>query len=539
MPKYKVGDVAALFPKPSVLKTDTGGKIQSLFDEFYKNSSKKIQKPNQAPFEIKKKKIISAGNKNNQVENQSEPKKKRKYHDTENSEDISEINIKKAKKFKNTAKPTDEFENVTKNVVTNEETYFPRNKKSKNFDSMKENTALFSEMSENDTYSGIEDGIICPVNSENHQVKRLKKKKNKSDVDQTLKKIKKAQLQGEEIDTSVAIYTFDKMLDKVSIESPQKKQKKAKNNNTINGKANENRDTQNYNEKDEVQFQKTNNISSTENKFDQKRESEDRKKLSKKRGFSIKQKETTKLSRTLFVGNLPMNMSRKMLKRLFVPFGLVETCRLRCSVPTKASIPKKIADIKNEFHVKQKSRVGYVVFKDGNDAAQAMFLNGVLVGDHRLVVNQASEVGEQKLYDKKRSIFIGNLPYDVDEDIIWTTFAQCGTIEAVRTVRDWKTRVGKGFGYVLFQEVQSKKNALALENVKIADRIIRIKEVQNNPEKSNISKSWSVREMKAMKIKKQREKKRNSRKTLKKIMKKENLNYQKKKCADIFKSLSA
>lgn len=51
MPKYKVGDVAALFPKPSAPKSDTGKKIQSMFDDFYKNS-KKFNKPNHTQVSI-------------------------------------------------------------------------------------------------------------------------------------------------------------------------------------------------------------------------------------------------------------------------------------------------------------------------------------------------------------------------------------------------------------------------------------------------------------------------------------------------------
>ncbi|GFX24850.1 hypothetical protein TNCV_4489411 [Trichonephila clavipes] len=74
MPKYKVGDVAALFPKPLEPKTDSGKKIQSLFDEFYKKLSKKTEKPKQTPYEFKKK--ISGKNSRNeksQVKNQSQP----------------------------------------------------------------------------------------------------------------------------------------------------------------------------------------------------------------------------------------------------------------------------------------------------------------------------------------------------------------------------------------------------------------------------------------------------------------------------------
>ncbi|GFR18033.1 RNA-binding protein 34, partial [Trichonephila clavata] len=537
MPKYKVGDVAALFPKPSEPKTDSGKKIQSLFDEFYKKSSKKTEKPKQAPFEFKKKKRSSENsqNKKSQGKIQSEPKKKkRKYCDAEDPEGISKVNSKKAEKLECTAESTDEsaFASVEKKALTNDEMYFPRNKKkSKKLNSMTGITSLFSEMTENTLFDKNND--FSSLSADNRQGGKLKKKKDKSDVnnssdvDQIHKKIK-TQPQDDE---SGAMNTMGKMLDQAaSVKSHQKKWR-AKKKNTINDKTAENQETLN-------DAQNSDDISSTENDFDQRSKMENDTKLNKKKFFLKKPEETSeRLARTLFVGNLPVIISRQMLEKLFVPFGFVESCRLRGSVPTKSSIPKKVADIKMKFHDTQRSRIGYVVFKDENAAAQAMSLNGMLVGDHHIVVNKVSRDGEKTLYDKKRSIFIGNLPFNIDEDMIWNTFAECGPIEAVRVIRDRETGIGKGFGYVLFQKIQSKENALKLENLKVADRIIRIKEVQADPAKPKLTNQWCALKRKAMKIKKQGSKG-NSKKSLKKIMKKERLNHQKKKCAEIFKKIS-
>ena len=40
---------------------------------------------------------------------------------------------------------------------------------------------------------------------------------------------------------------------------------------------------------------------------------------------------------------------------------------------------------------------------------------------------------------------------DAEEENIRQAFADCGTIESVRIVRDNKTGIGKGFGFVLFK----------------------------------------------------------------------------------------
>jgi hypothetical protein len=49
-------------------------------------------------------------------------------------------------------------------------------------------------------------------------------------------------------------------------------------------------------------------------------------------------------SRTLFVGNVPKDASKKQLLKLFKPFGgTIETVRLRCAAPDKPTSLKKVA----------------------------------------------------------------------------------------------------------------------------------------------------------------------------------------------------
>jgi len=62
-----------------------------------------------------------------------------------------------------------------------------------------------------------------------------------------------------------------------------------------------------------------------------------------------------------------------------------------------------------------------------------------------------STAANDQPHDHKRSVFVGNLPFDVQDEDLYTHFARCGEIEFVRAVRDKKTNVGKGFGYVQFK----------------------------------------------------------------------------------------
>ena len=54
-------------------------------------------------------------------------------------------------------------------------------------------------------------------------------------------------------------------------------------------------------------------------------------------------------------------------------------------------------------------------------------------------------------HDMKRSLFVGNLPFNLEEEELREHFEEFGTIESVRLIRDKATGVGKGFGYVLFE----------------------------------------------------------------------------------------
>lgn len=42
------------------------------------------------------------------------------------------------------------------------------------------------------------------------------------------------------------------------------------------------------------------------------------------------------------------------------------------------------------------------------------------------------------------------MPFDAEEEELWEFFADCGAIDNVRLVRDKKTNIGKGIGYVQF-----------------------------------------------------------------------------------------
>ena len=81
---------------------------------------------------------------------------------------------------------------------------------------------------------------------------------------------------------------------------------------------------------------------------------------------------------------------------------------------------------------------------------------------------------KSKSHDNKLSLFLGGLPFDVSDEDVYKHFASCGDIDYVRIVRDNKTGVGKGFGYVKFKTSDSLSLAIKLDGSKLNRRTIRV-----------------------------------------------------------------
>lgn len=96
----------------------------------------------------------------------------------------------------------------------------------------------------------------------------------------------------------------------------------------------------------------------------------------------------------------------------------------------------------------------------------------------------------QREYDQSRTVFIGQLRFDAEDDALWTHFGGCGTIEAVRVVRDSKTNKGKGIAFVSFADKASVQKSLKLDGSLLGGRAIRVSRVSKDAAtKSSAAKS--------------------------------------------------
>ncbi|XP_052851930.1 LOW QUALITY PROTEIN: RNA-binding protein 34 [Drosophila gunungcola] len=180
---------------------------------------------------------------------------------------------------------------------------------------------------------------------------------------------------------------------------------------------------------------------------------------------------------TVFVGNLPINTKRVQLVKLFHPYGVVQSIRMRT------------AGGKQLFKHKQRKGAGslnaYVVLQSPEIAQQALALNGSEFKENHLRVTPAAKVERQghgqdqqpNDADAKRTIFVGSLKYSANEEKLREIFSSCGEIDYIRCLQDGDKGC-KGVAYVCFQKPDAVGLALELNQTVLDDRPINVERYQ-------------------------------------------------------------
>lgn len=215
--------------------------------------------------------------------------------------------------------------------------------------------------------------------------------------------------------------------------------------------------------------------------------------IKNKRNQEIKNSSEYK-DKTIFVGNIPINLKKEKIKKLFRKYGAVENVRIRGIPVADLKTSKKVAAIKREFHPDRNSVYAFIRFQNADDAKKAEAENGELFEGHHLRVH-CCESDEKP--DESKAIFVGNLPFSAEDEELWNLFKSCGPISHIRIVRDGRTAMSKGFGYVNFKDADSVQLALELEKVVLKDRELRISPCDSSrAKKKKKSKKPSVKNQK-------------------------------------------
>ncbi|KAF3449399.1 hypothetical protein FNV43_RR10127 [Rhamnella rubrinervis] len=202
--------------------------------------------------------------------------------------------------------------------------------------------------------------------------------------------------------------------------------------------------------------------------------------LVSKEGFD----DESKLLRTVFVGNLPLTIKKKALIKEFSKFGEVESVRIRSVPISETKKPRRGAVITKQFNETADSVHAYIVFKTEESAQASLSHNLAVIGGHHIRVDRACPPRKKlkgdntSVYDHKRTVFVGNLPFDAKDEEVYQLF--CGikdlesSIEAFRVIRDPQHNVGKGFAYVLFKTREAANLVVKKRNLKLRDRELRL-----------------------------------------------------------------
>lgn len=78
-----------------------------------------------------------------------------------------------------------------------------------------------------------------------------------------------------------------------------------------------------------------------------------------------------------------------------------------------------------------------------------------------------------------QKLYIGNLPYSVDDSQLAEMFSEFGTVESAVVISDKQTGRSKGFGFVEFGDEEAAQKAMAEMNGKeVEGRALKVAEAK-------------------------------------------------------------
>ena len=78
----------------------------------------------------------------------------------------------------------------------------------------------------------------------------------------------------------------------------------------------------------------------------------------------------------------------------------------------------------------------------------------------------------------ENNIYVGNLPYSINESGLEEEFASCGEVEQVNLITDRETGRSKGFGFITFTTPEAVTAAIEKNGIELDGRKIRVSQAQ-------------------------------------------------------------
>ncbi|KAL2243893.1 28 kDa ribonucleoprotein, chloroplastic-like [Sesamum indicum] len=176
----------------------------------------------------------------------------------------------------------------------------------------------------------------------------------------------------------------------------------------------------------------------------------------------------------VYVGNLPYDVDSEQLAGLFKEAGVVE-----------------IAEVIYNRDTDQSRGFGFVTMSTVEEADKAVeMFHRFDVGGRLLTVNRAAPRGSRperapRVFEPTYRIYVGNLPWSVDDDRLEQVFSEHGKVVSARVVSDRETGRSRGFGFVVMSTESEMNDAIAnLDGQSLDGRAIRVNVAQDRPRRS-------------------------------------------------------
>lgn len=176
----------------------------------------------------------------------------------------------------------------------------------------------------------------------------------------------------------------------------------------------------------------------------------------------------------LFVGNLPYDVDSQRLAELFIKAGTVE-----------------VAEVIYNRDTDQSRGFGFVTMSTVEEAEKAVeMFHRYDINGRLLTVNKAAPRGsrperEPREFEPSFRIYVGNLPWQVDDNRLEQLFSEHGKVVSARVVYDRESGRSRGFGFVTMATQTELDDAIAaLDGQSLDGRALRVNVAEERPRRS-------------------------------------------------------
>ncbi|KAJ0765851.1 putative RNA recognition motif domain, nucleotide-binding alpha-beta plait domain superfamily [Helianthus annuus] len=176
----------------------------------------------------------------------------------------------------------------------------------------------------------------------------------------------------------------------------------------------------------------------------------------------------------IFVGNLPYDVDSEQLAQLFQQAGVVE-----------------ISEVIYNRETDQSRGFGFVTMSTVEEAEKAVeMLHRYELGGRYLTVNKAAPRGSRPERTERSPqssgpsyrVYVGNLPWDVDDVRLEQVFSEHGKVVSARVVYDRESGRSRGFGFVTMSSESELNDAIEnLDGQSLGGRAIRVNVAEEKP----------------------------------------------------------